>query len=85
MAVETGHFPLFRYNPDLAAAGKNPLILDSKAPEKKFSEVQATKENRFKQLAKMNPEEAQAMFEKADAFYSRKYEYLQALAALNVY
>ncbi len=85
MAVETGHFPLFRYNPELAAQGKNPLTLDSKAPEKKFSEVQATKENRFKQLAKMNPEEAKAMFEKADAFYSRKYEYLQALAALNVY
>jgi hypothetical protein len=33
----------------------------------------------------MNPEDAKAMFEAADAFYSRKYEYLQALAALNVY
>ena len=85
MAVETGHFPLFRYNPELAAAGKNPLTLDSKAPTKKFSEAQAPTENRFKQLVKMDPEEAKAMFEKADQFYSRKYEYLQALAALNTY
>ena len=85
MAVETGHFPLFRYNPDLVAAGKNPLTLDSKAPAKKFSETQAPFENRFKQLVKMDPEEAKKMFEQADAFYSRKYEYLQALAALNVY
>ena len=85
MAVETGHFPLFRYNPEFAAQGKNPLTLDSKAPSKKFSEAQAPTENRFKQLAKMNPEEAKAMFEAADAFYSRKYDYLQALAALNVY
>ncbi|MGN1325465.1 MAG: pyruvate:ferredoxin (flavodoxin) oxidoreductase, partial [Candidatus Spyradenecus sp.] len=85
MAVETGHFPLFRYNPELAAQGKNPLTLDSKAPTKKFSEAQAPTENRFKQLVKLNPEEAKTMFEEADAFYSRKYEYLQALAALNVY
>ena len=85
MAVETGHFPLFRYNPDLAKQGKNPLTLDSKAPTKKFSEAQAPTENRFKQLAKMDPEEAKLLFAEADAFYSRKYEYLQALAALNVY
>ncbi len=85
MAVETGHFPLFRYNPDLAKQGKNPLTLDSKAPSKKFSEAQAPTENRFKQLAKMDPEEAKLLFAEADAFYSRKYEYLQALAALNVY
>jgi len=81
MAVETGHFPLFRYNPELVAQGKNPLTLDSKAPTKKFSEVQAPTENRFKQLAKMDPAEAQTLFAEADAFYSRKYEYLQALAA----
>ena len=32
MAVTSGHFPLLRFNPDLVAEGKNPLILDSKAP-----------------------------------------------------
>ncbi|MEG1787817.1 MAG: pyruvate:ferredoxin (flavodoxin) oxidoreductase [Kiritimatiellia bacterium] len=85
MAVESGHFPLFRYSPESAKAGKNPLTLDSKAPSVKFSEVQALNENRFKQLAKLNPEEAKVMFAEADAFYSRKYDYLQALAALNTY
>jgi len=31
-AVQTGYWPLYRYNPDLAKQGKNPLQLDSKAP-----------------------------------------------------
>jgi len=32
LAVNTGYWPLFRYNPDLVAQGKNPFQLDSKAP-----------------------------------------------------
>jgi pyruvate-ferredoxin/flavodoxin oxidoreductase len=32
LAVQSGHWPLFRYNPALAADGKNPFVLDSKAP-----------------------------------------------------
>ena len=47
IAVETGHFPLYRYNPELAAQGKNPLQLDSKAPTQSFAETALT-ENRFK-------------------------------------
>ena len=31
-AVDSGHWPLYRYNPDLALEGKNPLQLDSKDP-----------------------------------------------------
>src|SRR5262249_7774989 len=33
LAVRSGHWPLFRYNPALAAQGKHPLMLDSKAPD----------------------------------------------------
>ncbi|MDY5953894.1 MAG: pyruvate:ferredoxin (flavodoxin) oxidoreductase [Kiritimatiellia bacterium] len=84
MAVESGHFPLFRYNPDLVAQGKNPLQLDSKAPSQSFVEVAKT-ENRFKQLAKVNPEHAAQMLADAEARYARKYQYLQTLAGLNVF
>ena len=80
LAVETGHFPLFRYNPDLAAEGKNPLQLDSKAPTQSFAET-AVRENRFKQLLKLNPD-ADAMLKKAEAGFRANFDMLQALANL---
>ncbi len=81
MAVESGHFPLFRYNPDLVAEGKNPLQLDSKDPTRSFKEVALT-ENRFKQLAKVNPAQADEMLTKAEELFKRKFEYLKALAGM---
>ncbi len=82
MAVDSGHFPLFRYNPALAAEGKNPLLLDSKEPFRSFAEVAKT-ENRFKQLLKANPENAEKMLAQAEAGYKAKFEYLKAIAAMN--
>ena len=81
VAVETGHFPLFRFNPDLAAEGKNPLQLDSKAPTQSFAAT-AIKENRFKQLLKLNPENGQQMLEKAEAQFKSNYELLTDLAKI---
>jgi pyruvate-ferredoxin/flavodoxin oxidoreductase len=83
LAVETGHFPLYRFNPKLTAEGKNPLVLDSKAPTVNFSE-QAKGENRFQQLVKLNPN-AEAMFAAADLSYRAKYDLLTKLAALPTY
>jgi len=80
IAVETGHFPLYRYNPELAAQGKNPLQLDSKAPTQSFAETALT-ENRFKQLLKLNPN-ATAMLQKAEAKFKENFEMLQSLANL---
>jgi pyruvate-ferredoxin/flavodoxin oxidoreductase len=79
-AVNSGHFPLYRYNPELVATGKNPLVLDSKAPTMKFSEA-AAKENRFRILAKANPESAKRLMEQADRMTQAKYELLQRMAA----
>ncbi len=59
-AVQSGHFPLFRYNPALAAEGKNPLQLDSKKPSIPYEEY-AYKQNRFKMLTKSKPEEAKRL------------------------
>jgi len=80
-AVASGHFPLYRYNPMLAAEGKNPLQLDSKLPTMKFSE-HALKENRFKQLTVSNPERAKQLLERADKMVATKFDLLQKLAGL---
>ncbi len=80
MAVESGHFPLYRFNPLRAAEGKNPLALDSKPPTIHFRE-QARGENRFQQLLKLNPN-AEAMIDEADLAYRAKYDLLTKLAAL---
>jgi pyruvate-ferredoxin/flavodoxin oxidoreductase len=80
LAVETGHFPLYRYNPDLAAEGKNALQLDSKAPTQSFAET-ALQENRFKQLLTLNPN-AQEMLASAEKKFRENFEMLQALANL---
>ncbi len=64
MAVQTGYWPLFRYNPELAREGKNPLILDSGAPKSPLSEY-TDKQNRFKILAKSDPERSKRLLEEA--------------------
>jgi pyruvate-ferredoxin/flavodoxin oxidoreductase len=80
-AVASGHWPLYRYNPELAAQGKNPLTLDSKPPTMKFSE-HAMKENRFRVLRQTNPEQADALMAKADKLVLAKYDLLCKLAGL---
>jgi pyruvate-ferredoxin/flavodoxin oxidoreductase len=80
-AVASGHFPLYRYNPDLIKQGKNPLQLDSKLPTMKFSE-HAQKENRFKQLMVSKPDTAKALMERADKLVAAKFDLLQKLAGM---
>jgi pyruvate-ferredoxin/flavodoxin oxidoreductase len=80
-AVASGHFPLYRYNPELTKQGKNPLVLDSKTPTMKFSE-HALKENRFKMLSKTDPEGSKRLLDKADGLFSAKYNLLEKLAAM---
>ena len=56
-AVDSGHWPLFRYNPDLAKEGKNPFKLDSKGLKIPFKDY-AYMETRYKMLTKSHPEKA---------------------------
>ncbi|MFO7936346.1 MAG: pyruvate:ferredoxin (flavodoxin) oxidoreductase [Kiritimatiellia bacterium] len=81
IAVQSGHFPLYRYNPDLAAEGKNPLQLDSKEPSISFAETAAS-ENRFKRLTSVN-ENAGEMLQKAEAQFKENYQMLKTLAEIN--
>ncbi len=64
-AVEAGYWSLYRYNPHLAATGKNPFTLDSKEQTSGFQEF-IKSEVRFSALARQFPEEAEALFAKAE-------------------
>jgi pyruvate-ferredoxin/flavodoxin oxidoreductase len=65
VAVETGYFPLFRYNPELIKEGKNPFKLDSKAPKGALSEFTSL-ETRFNVLTKSNPDRAKELLKLAE-------------------
>jgi pyruvate-ferredoxin/flavodoxin oxidoreductase len=79
LAVESGHFPLYRYNPMLARDGKNPLKLDSKAPKIRFDEFSYL-ETRFKMLTKSDPEEAKRLLALAQSDVQRKWKFYEELA-----
>lgn len=78
-AVTSGYWHLFRFNPDLEAEGKNPFILDSKAPTEDYKEF-VMSEVRYNRLARMNPERAEALFDKAAEDAKKKYEKLAMMA-----
>jgi len=81
MAVNSGIWPLYRYNPELAKEGKNPLQIDSKEASLDLGEYLYS-ENRFKQLLKMNPERAEAIRKQAEVEIKRKWNLLQGMAKI---
>ncbi|MCX6133907.1 MAG: pyruvate:ferredoxin (flavodoxin) oxidoreductase [Ignavibacteriales bacterium] len=60
LAVETGYFPLFRYNPMWTKEGKNPMRMDSKAPKGPLTDFTSL-ETRFNMLEKIYPERAKEL------------------------
>jgi pyruvate-ferredoxin/flavodoxin oxidoreductase len=63
-AVNSGYWPLFRFNPDLVAQDKNPFQLDSRAPSITLKEY-IYNETRYTMLVKSNPEQAKKLLELA--------------------
>ena len=78
-AVASGYWHLFRFDPRLAAEGKNPFQLDSKEPTASYKEF-IESEVRYNRLSRSNPERAQYLFEKAEADAKAKYEKLAKMA-----
>jgi len=78
-AVEAGYWHTYRYNPDLAAEGKNPFILDSKPPKTDYKDF-IMGEVRYASLAKLFPETAQQLFAKAEQEAKEKRAYYEKLA-----
>ena len=79
-AVTSGYWPLYRYNPELEAQGKNPLVINSKDPSTPFEEY-AYRENRYKTLRSSNPEAAKELMKQAEADIKRRWKLLKHMAA----
>jgi pyruvate-ferredoxin/flavodoxin oxidoreductase len=85
LAVNSGYWPLFRYNPLLANEGKPPLHLDSRPPAIPVKEYMY-RETRFKMLTKSKPAEAERLLQLAQQDVQqrwRTYEHLAAFSAVN--
>jgi pyruvate-ferredoxin/flavodoxin oxidoreductase len=86
LAVQSGHWPLFRYNPDLALEGKNPFQLDTKTPSIPL-EKYIYNETRYTMLTQAAPQHAAELLKEAQedvAHRWRLYEHMAAMAALKV-
>jgi pyruvate-ferredoxin/flavodoxin oxidoreductase len=80
-AVQSGHWPLIRYNPDLVKQGKNPLILDSKAPTLTLDKFE-NNETRFTMLNHSDPEAAKRLLELAQAEVTARWRLYEHWAAM---
>ena len=81
LAVNSGHWPLFRYDPQKTAQGRNPLQLDSKAPSIPYRDF-IESEIRFNMLWRTHPKEAEQFLEQSQQDVRRRYHYYQQLAGL---
>lgn len=72
-AVDSGHWQLYRYNPDLTLEGKNPFKLESKGLKIPFKEY-AYMETRYKMLTKTHPEIANKLMEEAQKDVNDKWK-----------
>ena len=80
VAVESGQWLLYRYNPERAGAGENPLALDSRAPTRKLQEY-LLQQTRFKMLTKSKPEDAQRLWKMAQQDVETRYRMYEYMAS----
>jgi len=81
LAVNSGHWPLFRYNPKNAMEGINPLHLDSKEPSIPYRDF-IQSEIRFNMLWRTHPEEADKFLQQSQKDVLHRYHFYQQLADL---
>ena len=78
-AVQSGYWPLFRYNPALINTKRNPFILDSTRPEIGFKEY-AYSETRFSGISRTDPEEADRLSKLAQKMIDQKWSLYEEMA-----
>jgi pyruvate-ferredoxin/flavodoxin oxidoreductase len=81
-AVQSGYWPLFRYNPELAEAGDNPFKLDSRKPSLPLDKYMY-REGRFRMLTQSDPAAAERLLELAKGDVERRWHEYEKLAAAN--
>jgi pyruvate-ferredoxin/flavodoxin oxidoreductase len=79
LAVQSGYWPLYRYNPTLKEEGKNPFILESKKPDGTLQEF-LSGEVRYASLEKSFPEESKKLRVRIEKEFDARYELLNNLA-----
>ncbi|MBG0789815.1 MAG: pyruvate:ferredoxin (flavodoxin) oxidoreductase [Desulfovibrionaceae bacterium] len=79
LAVDSGYWPLYRYNPELTDKGENPFILESKAPDGSLQEF-LSGENRYAMLERFHPELSKAYREQLEKDYADRYAIYSHLA-----
>jgi pyruvate-ferredoxin/flavodoxin oxidoreductase len=80
VGVESGQWLLYRYNPERAAIGENPLALDSRAPTRKVQEY-LLQQTRFKMLTKSKPEDAERLWKLAQKDVEARFQMYEYMAA----
>jgi len=83
LAVDSGHWPLYRYDPRRRERGENPLIIDSAPPKSSLAQYRRN-ELRFRTLEKIDPGRARQLADTADRIARNRYISYQQLAALEV-
>ena len=81
LAVKSGYWHNFRYNPALKAEGKAAFTLDSKAPTEDYQEF-LNGEVRYNSLMRSNPEKAKKLFAQSEEYAKERYAYLNKLITL---
>ena len=81
LAVESGQWLLYRYDPRRAERGENPLQVDSSARRSRKCRIIMLSENRFKMLTKSKPDDAKKFFAQAQVDADRRWKFYQFLAA----
>ncbi len=82
LAVASGHWPLYRYNPALIAQGQNPLAIDSKEPSIPLEEY-VYKETRYRMLVQADEARAETLLKDAQQDVKKRWEYYQQMAAMH--
>src|SRR3982750_4536651 len=79
LAVESGHWPLYRYNPALNESGKNPFVLDSSDPKIPLQDYIYT-EGRYRMLQQSDPEVAKFLLGRAQKVVHERWQQYKRMA-----
>jgi pyruvate-ferredoxin/flavodoxin oxidoreductase len=82
LAVQSGHWPLYRYNPALIAEGRNPLTIDSKEPSIPFEQY-AYNESRYKMLVHTDEQRAEILIKLAQQDVKGRWELYRQMAQMH--
>ena len=82
LAVQSGHWPMYRYDPRLSDEGKNPLVIESRKPTIPISQY-AYNETRYKMLTQMDEERAEELMREAQEDVESRWTLYQQMASMH--